>query len=74
MARPHRVTVGTEAEITCDAIAELQTQMQNITVALQNLNVQSKAPPPPGGNLANNQADKIDGEEEREENLFSDNK
>ena len=35
MARPRRVPVRTEAEITRDAIAELQAQMQNITATLQ---------------------------------------
>ena len=73
MARPRRVPVRTEAEITRDAIAELQAQMQNITAALQNLNVQRNAPPPPVGDPANDQADGTDGEEDDDANLFTDN-
>ena len=68
MARPRRVPVRTEAEITRDAIAELQAQMQTITAALQNLNVQRNAPLP-----ANNEDNETDGEDDRDENLFADN-
>lgn len=45
MARPRRVPVQTEAEITRDAIAELQAHMATITAALQALTVQRPIQP-----------------------------
>lgn len=45
MPRPRRAPVQTEADITREAIAELQAQMATITTTLQNLQVQH--PPPP---------------------------
>ncbi|XP_013624595.1 PREDICTED: uncharacterized protein LOC106330711 [Brassica oleracea var. oleracea] len=51
MARTRRPPLRTEAEITRDAIAELQAQMANITTALQALNVQRPPPPPPRENV-----------------------
>ncbi|XP_026458636.1 uncharacterized protein LOC113359176 [Papaver somniferum] len=44
MPRPRRAPVRTEAEITRDAIAELQAQMASITTALQALLVQQPTP------------------------------
>ncbi|XP_013751647.1 uncharacterized protein LOC106454008 [Brassica napus] len=68
MARPRRIPVRTEAEITRDAIAELQAQMQPITAAIHNLNVQH--PPPPARN--NEEQDDNDDEEDDENvNLFA---
>lgn len=45
MTRTRRAPLCTEAEITCDAIAELQAQMAAITTTHQALNVQSPLPP-----------------------------
>ncbi|XP_026415981.1 uncharacterized protein LOC113311355 [Papaver somniferum] len=44
MVRPRRAPVRTEAEITRDAIAEIQAQMASITTALQALMVQQPTP------------------------------
>ena len=51
MARTRRAPLRTDAEITRDAIAELQAQMANITTALQALNIQRPPPPPPRENV-----------------------
>uniref|UniRef100_A0A0D3E467 Uncharacterized protein n=1 Tax=Brassica oleracea var. oleracea TaxID=109376 RepID=A0A0D3E467_BRAOL len=68
MARPRRIHVRTEAEITRDAIAELQAQMQTITAALHNLNVQQ--PPPPARDNVE-RASNDDDEDDEEVNLFA---
>ena len=62
MARTRRAPLRTEAEITRDAIAELQAQMANITTTLQALNVQRPPPPPPRENV-----ERDDDEEEDED-------
>ncbi|CAA7027453.1 unnamed protein product [Microthlaspi erraticum] len=73
MARTRRAPVRTEAEITRDAIAELQAQMQTITTALQNLTTHRNAPPPPANNPADVHANEADGEDDGDENLLADN-
>ncbi|XP_026383818.1 uncharacterized protein LOC113279341 [Papaver somniferum] len=45
MPRPRRAPFRTEAEITRDAIAELQAQMATITTTLQAIAVQQQPPP-----------------------------
>uniref|UniRef100_A0A0D3DKW1 Uncharacterized protein n=1 Tax=Brassica oleracea var. oleracea TaxID=109376 RepID=A0A0D3DKW1_BRAOL len=67
MARPRRAPVRTEAEITRDAIAELQAQMQTIAAALHNLNVQQQ--PPVRDNVE--RASNNDAEDDEEANLFA---
>ncbi|XP_013601099.1 PREDICTED: uncharacterized protein LOC106308482 [Brassica oleracea var. oleracea] len=62
MARTRRALLRTEAEITRDAIAELQAQMATITSTLQTLNVQRPSPPP-----ARVEPNDTDSEDENEE-------
>lgn len=68
MARPRRVPVRTEAEITRDAIAELQAQMQVLTAAIHNLNVQN---PPPPARVNEEQEDNDDEEDDENVNIFA---
>lgn len=69
MPRPRRAPVRTEAEITRDAIAELQAQMASITTALQALLVQRPTPAVREHvEHANSNRDDVDDEE----NLFAD--
>ena len=63
MARTRRAPIRTEAEITRDAIAELQAQMATITAALQNINVHQPLPPVRDNNNNNNN-DEDDEEDE----------
>ena len=68
MIRTRRAPVQTEAEITRDAIAELQAQLATITTTLHNLAVQ-QPPPPARDNVERENND--DEEDDEEANLFS---
>lgn len=68
MARTRRTPLHTKAEITRDAIAELQAQMATITTAIQALNVQ-RPPSPVRDNVE--QQDKNKDDEDDEANQFA---
>ena len=66
MARTRRAPLHTEAEITRNAIAELQAQMATITTALQALNVQRPPPPPARDNVERDNDEEEDEDDEED--------